>query len=99
MRFSLAVAVPLVVALAAVSGCASAPSRPTDVLAAMDRELAHAIGTTTVTSAELTGLAPIFAAAAMELPEDRMSLSQLAPAPVQTWGATAELASVPDTRE
>ncbi len=64
----------------------------------MDRELSHAIGTTTVTSADLVKSDAILTTA-MDLPEDRMSLSQLEPTATQTWGATAELVSVTDTRE
>jgi len=62
-----------------------------DAFDAMDDELAHAIGTTTVTSE--TALGP------MPLPESRMSLAAAAePAPV-TWGASAQAADGDGTDE
>jgi hypothetical protein len=65
-----------------------------DALVAMNAELAHAIGTTTVTNAVVAGPA-MEASESMPLPDDRMPLSVLSP---QTWGSPDEL-DVPDTRE
>jgi hypothetical protein len=65
-----------------------------DTLVAMNTELSHAIGTTTVTGALVAG-PPMEAADPMPLPGERMPLSVLAP---QTWGAPDAL-DVPETRE
>jgi hypothetical protein len=76
-------------AVAALTGCAEStkaaaqPMAANDVIAQMHEELSHslsgsdAVGTTSLTSAVLEDLGP------MPLPEDRMSLSVLAP---PTWG-------------
>jgi hypothetical protein len=65
-----------------------------DTLVAMNTELSHAIGTTTVTGALVAGPA-MEAADPMPLPGERMPLSVLAPA---TW-STPDALEVPDTRE
>jgi hypothetical protein len=85
---------PLVVTLATVTlgmmlgGCgpgltSHAAKAPADVFRSMDAELANAIGTTSLTSAD---------APSMRLPDERMSVSGAkaddAPPPVQTWGAS-----------
>jgi len=65
-----------------------------DALVAMDDELAHAIGTTTLTSAVVAG--PAFPAdEAMPLPDDRMPLT----AAFRTWGAPDESFASPDNRD
>lgn len=97
VRMKLHVLGPVVVMLATamITGCgpgmthrSRAAQAPTDVLHAVDAELANAIaGTTTLTGATLP---------AMPLPESRMPMSQGvkanddAPPPVQTWGVAAE---------
>jgi hypothetical protein len=103
VRMKLHVLGPVVVMLATamITGCGPgltqqagaprAPQAPTDVLHAVDAELATAIaGTTTLTGATLP---------TMPLPESRMPVSQspgakandAAPPPVQTWGVAPEL--------
>ncbi len=74
-----------------------------DAFDAMDDELAHAIGTTALTSETVLGPMP--------LPESRMSLAAAMEPAVQTWGVsepeeeplvTAEIPNVhdiPDTRD
>ena len=83
---------PVVVTLATalITGCGPGLTHrakaPGDVFKAMDSELANAIGTTTLTSAETPS---------MRLPDERMPVSGAkqdddTPPPVRTWGAPHE---------
>jgi hypothetical protein len=63
-----------------------------DSLDAMNDELSHAIGTTSLTSEVMLGPMP--------LPESRMSLAEEAKPAIQTWGiAKVEVAEIPATRD
>jgi hypothetical protein len=68
-------------------------ARGGDAFDAMNDELSHAIGTTSLTSDLL--LAP------MPLPGERMSLAEDSKPADQTWGSSAQLdlGEIPDTRE
>jgi hypothetical protein len=71
-----------------------------DPLDAMNDELSHAIGTTVLTSESL--VATSILDTPMPLPETRMSLSEIDPPVLKTWGVPDEPSSqddVPETRE
>lgn len=57
-----------------------------DPLEAMNDELSHAIGTTVLTSESLV-LTRIPSDAPMPLPDARMSLAEIEPPVLRTWGA------------
>ena len=90
-------------AVASLTGCAGSQAKgPEDALTVLNRDLAMTltddVGTTTLTSAP-AGKSVLEEQGPMPLPEDRMSLSVLAP---QTWGATStapRLTDIPPTRE
>lgn len=62
-----------------------------DTIDEMDDALSHTIGTTMLTSATLvSSRAPSEASTPMQLPESRMSLAEVEPPPVQTWGSSPD---------
>ncbi len=93
-------------AVASLTGCAGSPTKgPEDALSVLNRELSMTltedVGTTTLTSGNATaGKSVLEEQGPMQLPEDRMSLSALAP---QTWGTPSSrppsLADIAPTRE